>query len=83
MPKFVIYIHQCGVGIEIAHIVVGIFGIHHHGVALAYGLAHAALGKKVAVPLALRVFPHIVHYRAGYAFLGIVIIEFGVPAAAI
>ena len=83
LPEAVVNVHQRGVGVEITHIVARILCIHQQRISLAERFLVAALGKEIAVPLALRVFPHIVHYGTGDAFLAVVIIELRIPLPAV
>ena len=76
--KLVVEIHQRGVGVEITHIVACIFGVDSRLV-FAEAALPASLGKEIAVPLLLRVLPHVVDDGAGDATVGVVVIDFAIP----
>jgi len=77
----IVDVHECGVGVEVAHAVVGVLGVELEVVAAEEGFSEVALDKGVPVPLALRVFPDIVHDGARDALVAVVEIAFDVPFA--
>ena len=81
LPEFVVNEHQRGVRVVVVHEVAGILGVDHHLEAVAQAFLPASLGKEVAVPLALRVHPHIVDDSSRDAALAIVVVELSVPLA--
>ena len=83
LPEFVVDIHQRSVGIEVAHIVVGILGIQLKAVTLAHVTLQLSLYEEIAVPLPLRVLPHIVHNRPGDSLVGVIEICLQIPLAVV
>ena len=81
LPEAVVGEPEGGVRVEVAHVVVGVLGVEHEVIAGQRLRLERALREGVAVPLALGVFPDVVHYRAGYAALGVVVVGLGVPFA--
>ena len=63
------------------HEVAGILAVKHHFKAITQSLLPATLGKEIAVPLTLRVHPHIVDDSSRDAALAIVVVELSVPLA--
>jgi hypothetical protein len=49
----VVNVHQRGIGIEVAHVVVGVFEAGYQFVAAVYGRSKRGLGKEIPVPLPL------------------------------
>ena len=79
LAERVVLIHERGIGIEVAHVVVGILGIDLELVTVRHVLCPPCLGKEVPVPLALGMLPHVADDGTGDATLGVVIIGLGIP----
>ena len=72
MDEFVIVV-------DIAGIIVGVFGIYAHGPTVEEFVLPRGLYKRVAVPKAFAIAPDIVDDGAWYAALGVVVIELEFP----
>ena len=81
LPELVIDIHQRGIRIEVMQIITRIFGVDHQLIAVGQTSLECALNKKVAIPLLLGMFPHIINYSARNALAAVIKIGFGVPLA--
>ena len=68
---------------SIARVIVGVFSIHLYRPTVEEFVLPRGLYKRVAIPKAFAITPHIIHNGAWYAALGVVVIELEFPKASV